>query len=206
MRQFLMMAVCAAALSLSACDTSETYPVSVTDAWAKVSSGGYSAITYGLPAGLHMAEVRASFESFPGDRTGYWKFTRKGKELGRLNVAVEGDETSSTISYSYAGGDISDEDKKSEQMIRQFSQTLLAEAIDARMENRSPDMGRKSHADAQSSAAMMGAMMKQVDKSMSDAAAQFEQADRDAAAGQAHSQVVQAKANSTKPTTDLSGY
>ena len=206
MRKFLILAACAASLSLSACDTSETYPVSVSDAWAKVSSNGYSATSYGVPAGLLMAEVRASFESFPGDRTGYWKFTRKGKELGRLNIAVEGDETSSTISYSYAAGDLSQDDKKAEQMIRQYSQTLLAEAIDAKMENRSPDMGRKSHADAQSSAAMMGAMMKQVDKSMNEAAAQFDQWDREAEAGKAHSQVIQAKSNSTKPTTDLSGY
>ena len=206
MRKYLMAAACAAALSLSACDMSENYPVSVSDAWAKVSSNGYSAISYGVPAGLQMAQIRTTFESFPGDRTGYWKFTRNGKELGRLNVAVEGDESESTISYSYAVGDIGQEDKKADQMVRQYAQTLLAEAIDAKMENRSPDMDRKKHADVQSSAAMMGTMMKDVNKSMNEAAAQFDQWDREEAASKAHSAVIQAKTNSTKPTTNLSGY
>ena len=203
MRKFLMTAACAAGLSLSACDTSETYPVSVSDAWAKVSSNGYAATSFGVPAGLLGADVRASFESFPGDRTGYWKFTRKGKELGRLNVAVEGDETSSTISYSYAGGNISEEDKKFEQMIRQYSNSLLAEAIDAKMENRSPDMGRKNQADAQTMMATVGNMMKGASDAMDEAVKKQEEAsstiEREAGA-------MSAKYNSTKPTTDLSGY
>ena len=203
MRKFLMSVACAAALCLSACDASETYPVSVSDAWAKVSSGGYSAISYGVPVGLLGANVNASFESFPGDRTGYWKFTRKGKELGRLNVAVEGDETSSTISYSYAAGDVAEEDKKVEQMIRQYSQSLLAEAIDARMENRSPDMGRKNHADAQTSMAMIGSMMKDASAAMDEA---IKKQDEDWAQVEGEAAARSAKYTSTKPTTNLSGY
>ena len=206
MRKYLMAAACAVALTLSACDTSESYKVSVSDAWVKVSSSGFAATSYGVPAGLLASDVRASFESFPGDRTGYWKFTRKGKELGRLNVAVEGDETSSTVSYSYAKGDITAEDKKAEQMVRQYSPMLIAEAMDAKFDNRTPDPDMKSAADAQSMTAMVGSMMKEVDKSMNEAVKNFDEQDRQRELSTLNSQARNARTNSTKPTTDLSNY
>lgn len=207
MRKLLIAAALAATLSLSACtESSETYPVGVSEAWSKVAGSGYSAGSFALPAGLVANQVRASFESFPGDRTGYWKFTRKGKELGRINVAVEGDEASSTVSYSYAKGDVAAEDEKAERMVRQYSQTLVAEAIDASIESRARDDNFKRHADAQSMAAMMGDMMKQVDKSMNEAVKDFDRQDREREISNINSQARNAKANSTKPSVNLKGY
>lgn len=204
MRNVMILAAFAV---LAACGgKSETYQASVSDTWSKVSSSGYSAGSYGLPAGLLGADVKASFESFPGDRTGYWKFMRKGKELGRINVAVEGDEASSTVSYSYAKGDVAAEDEKAERMVRQYSQTLVAEAIDASIESRARDDNFKRHADAQSMAAMMGDMMKQVDKSMNEAVKDFDRQDREREISNINSQARNAKANSTKPSVNLKGY
>ena len=204
MRKFLMAAVFAVALSVSACtDTSDTYKVSATDAWSKVMSNGYAASAFAVPTGLLANDVRASFESFPGDRTAYWKFTRKGKELGRINIAVEGDDASSTISYSYAKGDVADEDKKAEQMVRQYSPMLITEAMDAKFDNRQPDPNMKRVADAQSMSAMVGKMMKEANAEMDKAIADMKsgeiRSDGEAAAQSA-------KYNSTKPTTDLSSY
>lgn len=206
MRKFLTIAAVTAALALSACtERSESYQVGASEAWAKVSSAGYAAAAFGVPSGLRGADVNASFES-AADRTGYWKFTRKGKELGRLNVAVDGDETSSTVSYSYARGDVGAEDKKAEQMVRQYSQLLVVEAIDSSIEGRARDEEMKRMADAQSSAAMIGTMMKDVDKSMNEAVKRFDEQDRQREASAASAAVAKARANSAKPTTDLSQY
>ena len=203
MRKFLMTAACAAALTLSACDTKESYQVPVRDAWAKVSSNGYAAGAFGTPSGLLAQDVRASFESFPGDRTGYWKFTRKGKELGRVNFAVEGDDASSTVSYSYAQGEIAEEDKKVEQEIRKYSQRLLVEAIDSQIENRERNQKMKDMADAQTAMALMGDMMKEANASMDKAIAEMKAGEKQ---GFGELNARTAKYTSTTPTTNLTGY
>jgi hypothetical protein len=206
MRKFLMIAAAAAALTLSACtERSESYAVGASEAWSKVTGAGYAAASFGVPSGLRGADVNATFES-AADRTGYWKFTRQGRELGRLNVAVEGDETSSTVSYSYAKGNVGDEDKKAEQMVRQYSQLLVVEAIDSSIEGRARDEEMKRMADAQSSAAMIGSMMKEVDKSMNEAVKRFDAQDRQREVSAINSQARAARTNSTRPTTDLSQY
>lgn len=206
MRKFLMTAAAAVALTLSACtERSESYAIGASEAWSKLSSAGYAASAFGVPNGLRAADVNASFES-AADRTGYWKFTRNGRELGRINVAVEGDETSSTVSYSYAKGDVTDEDKKAEQMVRQYSQLLVVEAIDASIEGRARDEQMKHYADAQSSTAMIGQMMKDVDKSMNEAVKRFDEQDRQREVSRINSQARATRTNSTRPTTDLSQY
>ena len=195
------------ALALAGCGgTKESYEVPVSDTWSKVSGAAYAAAGFGVPTGLLGADVRASFESFPGERTGYWKFTRKGKELGRLNVAVEGDTSSSTVSYSYAGGDVASADQQAEKLVRQYAQPLIVEAIDSTIEGRARDEQMKRHADAQSTTAMIGQMMKDVDASMDEAVARFDEQDRDRKRRNASAAVNKARANSAKPMTDLSGY
>lgn len=195
------------ALALAGCGgTEESYAVPVSDAWSKVSSAAYSAAGFGVPVGLLGADVRASFESFPGERTGYWKFTRKGKELGRLNVAVEGDTSSSTVSYSYAGGDVATADRQAEKLVRQYAQPLIVEAIDSTIEGRARDEQMKRHADAQSTTAMMGQLFNEVDKSMNAAVASFDEQERSRKRRDANAALNKARANSAKPMTDLSGY
>ncbi len=195
------------ALALAGCGgAKESYEVPVSDAWSKVSGAAYAAAGFGVPTGLLGADVRASFESFPGERTGYWKFTRQGKELGRLNVAVEGDDSSSSVSYSYATGDVAAADEQAERLVRQYAQPLIVEAIDSTIEGRARDEAMRRHADAQSSTAMIGQMMKDVDSSMNEAVARFDEQDRQRKRSKANATVAQARTNATKPTTNLSGY
>lgn len=211
MRKHLLMAATAFTLSLSACaESGETYPVSVDEAWSKVSSSGYAASAYGLPLGLVGVNVQASFESSPGDRTAYWKFTRNGKDLGRVNVAVEGDQTSSKVSYSYVDGDVSGDNQKIGQTIRQIAQPLLVEAVDAAIENRSPEQRMKSVADAESTKQLIGHAMKEtysaIGKAQKESEKLWEQRDAEIAADQADAAAHHAQSNTAKPTTDLSSY
>lgn len=209
MRKFLMATATAVALSLSACgETSETYQVGVNDAWSKVASAGYAASSFGVPSALLGFDVRASFESTPADRTAYWVFTRKGNELGRLNVAVEGDQASSTLTYSYAAGNVSGEDEKIEQVIRQVAQPLFVEAVDATIENRSPDEKMKKSADAQSTKQLIGQAVNEtysaINKARLEAEEKWAAQDAEMAAQAAEDAAFSAQQNSGKPTTDLS--
>lgn len=202
MRKSLMTAACAVALSLSACtESSETYAVGVDDAWPKLTSAGMGAVPFAVPSGLLGADVRVAFEVIPTDRTAYWKFTRNGKELGRVNVAMEGDQTSSTVSYSYAQAELADEDMKAEQMIRQFSQSLIVEAVDAKFENRDRDQDMKNLADAQTAMTMSGQMMRDASKAMDEAVEKSKAREKESEARAAMN-----PHNATKPTTDLSKF
>lgn len=194
------------ALALAGCGgASETYQVPVSDSWSKVSGAAYAAAAFGVPVGLLGADVRASFESFPGERIGYWKFTRAGKELARLNVAVEGDEQSSSVSYSYAKGDVAAADEQAEKLVRQYAQPLIVEAVDSTIEERPRDEQLRRHADAQTTTAMMGQLFNDVDKSMNQAVARFDEQERDRKRSKANAAVRSASANATKPTMNLGG-
>ena len=207
MQRFIRLpALAALALSLAGCGgAKETYQAPVSETWSKVSSSAYAAAAFGVPVGLLGADVRASFESFPGERTGYWKFSRKGKELGRLNVAVEGDAESSTVSYNYASGDVAAADQKAEKLVRQFGQPLIVEAIDSTIEGRARDDQLRRQADAQSTTAMMGQLFNDVDKSMNAAVARFDEQERDRKRRDANAAVNKARANAAKPMVSLGG-
>lgn len=205
-RAILLPALAAVTLSLAGCGgVEESYEVPVSDAWAKVSSTAYGAASFGVPVGLAGADVRASFESFPGERTGYWKFSRKGKELGRLNVAVDGDTASSTVSYNYARGDVAAADQQAEKLVRQYAQPLIVEAIDSTIEGRARDEQMKRQADAQSTTAMMGQLFNDVDKSMNEAVASFDEQERARKRSKANKAVREARTNATKPMVSLGG-
>ena len=194
------------ALTLAGCGgAKESYEVPVSDAWAKVSGAAYAAASFGVPVGLQGADVRASFESFPGERTGYWKFSRKGKELGRLNLVVDGDVESSSLSYSYATGDVAAEDERAEKLVRQYAQPLIVEAIDSTIEGRARDEQLRRHADAQTTTAMMGQFFNDVDKSMNEAVANFDEQERARKRSKANTAVREARTNATKPMVSLGG-
>ncbi len=53
---------------------------------------------------------------------------------------------------------------------------------------------------------MIGQMMKDVDSSMNEAVARFDEQDRQRKRSKASAAVAQARTNATKPTTNLSGY
>lgn len=203
MRKLIMFAA-VAALAVSACtESSEDYKVGASEAWSKLSSAGFSIGTYGTPAGLNYVNVKPTFESFPGERTAYWKFMRDGIELGRINVVVEGDQSSSTVSMSYAKGDTSGENAKLEPLIRQYAQPLFVDAVDAAIEGRPREEGMKSMADVQSATQTSGQMMNEtwgkMGKHKAEAKEQLRRVQGDVAAQTAQH-------TSTRPTTSLSSY
>lgn len=203
MRKLIILAA-SAALALSACtESSETYAIGASQAWSKLSSAGYSIGTYGMPAGLKSVDVSSTFQSFPGERTAYWKFTRKGTELGRINVVVEGDDASSTVSMSYAKGDVSGENAKLEPLIRQFAQPLFVDAVDAQIEGRPREEGVKSMADVQSMTQTSGQMMNETWAKMGDRKKEAKEMMRQVEGEVA---VKTSQQTSTRPTTSLSGY
>ena len=201
MRRLMMFA---AALALAACtESSEDYPVGASEAWSKISSAGYSIGSYGTPAGLLYVDVKPTFESFPGERTAYWKFMRKGVELGRINVVVEGDQASSTVSMSYAKGDTSGDNAKLEPLIRQFAQPLFVDAVDAAIEGRPREEDMKSMADVQSATQTSGQLM---DETWGKVAESKKEAREKLDAAVADAQARTTQYSSTRPTTDLRSY
>ena len=203
MRKLTILAACAA-LALSACtESSETYPIGASQAWSKLMSAGSSIGTYGMPSGLMSVGVRPTFQSFPGDRTAYWKFMRKGTELGRINLVVEGDEASSTVSMSYAKGNVAGDDAKLEPLIRQFAQPLFVDAVDAQIEGRAREEGMKSMADAQSMTQTSGMMMNDMWGKMGERKKEAKEMMRQV---QGEVAVQTSQHTSTRPTTSLSGY
>lgn len=203
MRKLTILAA-AAALALSACtESSETYQIGASQAWSKLSSASYAIGTYGMPMGLKSVDVRPTFESFPGERTAYWKFMRNGTELGRINLVVEGDDTSSTVSMSYAKGNVSGEDAKLEPLLRQYARHLFVEAVDAEIEGRPREEGMKSMADMQSMTQTSGQMMNETFGSMSKRRAESREQLRQV---QGEVAVQTAQHTSTRPTTSLRSY
>ena len=203
MRKLTILAACAA-LALSACtESSETYPIGASQAWSKLMSAGSSIGTYGMPSGLMSVGVRPTFQSFPGDRTAYWKFMRKGTELGRINLVVEGDEASSTVSMSYAKGNVAGDDAKLEPLIRQFAQPLFVDAVDAQIEGRAREEGMKSMADAQSMTQTSGMMMNDMWGKMGERKKEAKEMMRQVEGEVA---VQTSQHTSTRPTTSLSSY
>lgn len=166
MRRTMIPVLTALALSLAACGgTKESYPISVSDAFSKLSSAGYAAGGYALPGVLSGMDVSVSFQSFP-DRTANWKFTHKGKELARINASVEGDAEASTITYDYVEGEGAAEAPKLAAAVEAYSRKLLLEGMDAQFEGRPMDLAMKENANAQMTQAMIGDMMQSAAKAM----------------------------------------
>lgn len=204
MRNILLVAACSLALTLTACtETSESYTIGSSDAYSKLAGSGYSGGIYPLPNGLSATKVKLDFEATPTDQTAYWKFTRNGKELGRINAVVEGDATSSTISYSYAKGEGAGADEKLERLVRTYMPMLISETIDAKIEDRAIDAKMRNHADAMISAATIGNMMNDVDTSLDKYVRESDERERES---KARAAVNNARYNGAKPTTDLSQY
>ena len=200
----LMTLAAAAALSLAGCtESSEDYKIGASEAWSKLSSAGYSIGSYATPAGLLYVQVKPTFESFPGERTAYWKFMREGVELGRINVVVEGDQQSSTVSMSYAKGDTSGDNAKLEPLIRQYAQPLFVDAVDAAIEGRERESSVKEMADVQSATQTSGMMMKETFGQMGKQRAEAKEAMRQME-GRVAAQTAQY--SSTRPTTNLKSY
>ncbi len=182
MRLALLPALTVAVLALAGCGgTKETYPMPVGDAFSRLSSAGYAASGYALPGALSAMDVKVSFQSFP-DRTANWKFTHKGKELARIEAAVDGDAESGTVTYHYVDGEGASEFPKLASAVDAYSRKLLLEGMDAQFEGRPMDQALKQEANAQMARAMIGEMMQGAAKAMEvsdEQRATWDQQDRD---------------------------
>ena len=200
LKMMTLASACALALTLSACtERSQSYKVSSADAYSTLAGAGYADGIYPLPSGLIAMNVAMSFEAIPTDQTAYWKFTRDGQEIARVNAVVEGDGASSKISYSYAPGAGAGANEKLERLIKQYMPPLIDEAVDAKIERRPIDRAMKSQADALTLASNASSMMR-------SASAAMDKAVTDQEAGHAGSEAASAKYDSTKPSTDLSKF
>ncbi|HET9354691.1 MAG TPA: hypothetical protein VFO42_00850 [Sphingomicrobium sp.] len=210
MRMMRYPALAALALALAGCGgTKETYAVPVGDTFAKLSSAGYAAGGYALPGVLSGMDVKVAFQSF-SDRTANWKFTHKGKELARIEAAVEGDSESSTVSYQYVEGEAAGEFPKLASAVDAFSRKLLLEGMDAQLEGRPMDEAKKADANAQMARAMIGDMMQGAAKAMEvsdEQRATWDRQDREheERVARAHDERVREYSNrATQPSMQLS--
>jgi hypothetical protein len=202
MRKFSTAGACLLAMTLSACDgTSEAYAVGSSDAYYTLSESGYSRGIYPLPAGLAAMKVDLTFGTAPTDQTAYWKFTRDGKEIGRVNALVDGDATSSTISYNYARGDA--DEVKLERLVHQFMPQLISETVDAKIENRAYDAKLRDYADTMTAMATIKTTILNASAAMDKA---VKESDERLISYRAQAGVDSARRSSAKPTTDLSDY
>ena len=210
MRLAFLPAVTALALALAGCGgTKETYPIPVSEAFSKLSSAGYAAGGFALPGVLSAMDVNVSFQAFP-DRTANWKFTHKGKELGRVEAAVEGDLESSTVSYHFMPGEAASEFPKLASAVDSYSRKLLLEGMDAQLDGRPMDEAMKADANAQLARAMIGDMMKGAAKAMEisdEQRATWDRQDREheeRVARMGDERVREFSAQATRPSVQLS--
>ena len=198
--RFTMLA--AAMAVLAGCGSSESYDVGASQAYSKVLGAAMSESIATLPVGLTANDVSVRFQSIPTDRTAYWLYTKGGKEIGRVNVAVEGDEASSTVSYNYAEGEGAGEFDKIARQVKQHMPMLVTEAVDATIEARPVDAELKKNADKLTMMALMGDMMNDASSAMDQAVREQEQRSR---MRDAERSVSSAPSTSTQPMMDLDG-
>lgn len=196
--RFTMLA--AAMAVLAGCGSSESYDVGASQVYSKVLSAAMSDSIATLPVGLSANNVSVRFQSIPTDRTAYWLYTKGGKEIGRVNVAVEGDEGSSTVSYNYAEGEGAGEFDKIARQVKQHMPMLVAEAVDANIEARPVDGELKKNADKLTMMALMGDMINGASSAMDEAVRKQEERSR---MRDAERSVSTSQQTATQPMMDL---
>ena len=191
--------LCAAAMCLTACG-GEKYPVPAAQAFDTLSSVGTPTGVSPLPAGL--TGVSVSFDSLPSDSQARWRFSRDGSDIGAIVAKVEASgDKASTVTLSYVDGTALDGEGNNHQvrgMIQNAMKPLIAEAIDARFENRPFDMALYRQISATTAATNIGGMMKEASDSMDKAIAK-QNAERAQSAAQPNNPYA-----ATEPSTDLS--
>lgn len=196
--RFTMLA--AAMAVLAGCGSSESYDVGASQVYSKVLSAAMSDSIATLPVGLSANNVSVRFQSIPTDRTAYWLYTKGGKEIGRVNVAVEGDEGSSTVSYNYAEGEGAGEFDKIARQVKQHMPMLVAEAVDANIEARPVDGELNKNADKLTMMALMGDMINGASSAMDEAVRKQEERSR---MRDAERSVSTSQQTATQPMMDL---
>jgi hypothetical protein len=163
-----IFSIAAAALLLAACG-GEQYPVPAAQAYASLASLGTPPGLYPLPGPLDKIGVR--FEAVPGANAVQWLFTHDGDDLGRIVATVAGSGKGSAVTIDYADGNAPDgnwHNKEAREQIEAAVRGLVAEAVDARLENRQFNMALRDQAEATVTSAMIGGVMGDVATRMKD--------------------------------------
>ncbi|MEO6580505.1 MAG: hypothetical protein ABIN83_05080 [Sphingomicrobium sp.] len=196
---FKMILLGTAALSLTACG-GEKYAVPASEAYQTLSSIGTPTGVSPLPAGL--SGVSVSFDTPPSDSQARWRFSHDGSDIGSIiaTVAPSGDKAS-VVSLTYAEGTAPDsewQNRNVRTILKGSMQSLIAEAIDSRFDQRPFDMELYRKVSVATLQSNIGGIMKDVSSSMDKEIAR--RAERDA--------MSDAQANNpytaTKPAVDLS--
>ena len=192
----------ASALLLAGCG-GEDYPVPAAEALDTLMSLGTPAGLYPLPVGIE--EVAVDFQQVPEHNAVKWKFSHQGDDLATIfaQVKPKGD-AASNVTVSYVEGTAPDDKWRNGNvrgLLKRQVQQLVVEAVDAKFERRPFDKALRARVSAETAAASVGAMFKEVDASMDAWVAQEKQEKRESAARAAMHQN-----SAAKPMTDLSKY
>ncbi len=202
MRHFRLCLLAMTSLFVAGCDQSESYQVGASQAYGKVLAAAYASGISPLPTGLAANGVQVRFNSIPTDRTAYWSFVKDGKELGRVNVAVTGDDASSEVSFNYADGDGASSSDAVARQVKQHMPVLVTEAVDASIESRPVNKDLVLTADNLTALALMGNVMNDASSAMDRAMKEQEERSR---LRDAEISVSTAQHTSTQPMMDLDG-
>lgn len=185
---------------LSACG-GETYDVPLSTAYSTLSSIGTPSVVSSLNSA--MGGIGVNFQSIPADNRVEWVFGQDGKEIARVIAQAEADgDQASKVQMWYVEGSAADEGRiaKVRPLIRDKVKRILVDAVDSRFENRPMDDKLANQMQREVMMASAGDMMKDVHASMDEAAARFDQADReDAYRAQSSTH------GATAPSVNLSG-
>lgn len=191
-----------AALLLTSCG-GETYPIAPTAAFEALSGIGTPSGLDPLPGGL--SPVSVNFEAVAADNAVQWLFSHDGDDIGRIvaQVTPEGDEAS-TVSVYYLEGKAPDENWRNgsaRNLIENYIQRLVVEAVDSTLESRPMDEAIKMDVLMKVSTASMSSMMKDVSASMDEHIANEKAAEKEMEARAATNPYA-----ATRPSTDLSKF
>jgi hypothetical protein len=193
----------ASALLLAGCG-GEEYPVPASEAFATLQSVGTPTGLYPLPIGVE--DVSVNFSTVPEKNFVRWNFTHEGDDLGTIFAQVEPNgDNSSIVKVSYADGAAPDEkwrNGKVRGLLERQIQRLVVEAVDSKLEQRPFDTALRANVSAETAAASMGELFKEVTASRDEFIENEAQRERESESRRA----AYNPADAAKPMTDLSKY
>ncbi|GAA3999083.1 hypothetical protein GCM10022211_06220 [Sphingomonas humi] len=185
---------------LSACG-GEKYEVPVTTAYQTLTSVGTPTALAPITGAMG---VVSNFQATPDDSRVEWKFTKEGKDVGRIIAkATASGDAASKIQLWYEEGSAADEGaiSKARPLVRDKLKRVLWEAVDSRMDNRPADAALVQQIQIEVTASYAGEMMKQANSGFDAAIAEHRKDQMDTAYRQQSS-----TAAATQPSMNLSGY
>ena len=201
----LLMLIGATALLLAGCGGGEEYPVPASEAFSTLSGMSYTPVLSSMPPGLQ--NVSVSFETLPAENAVRWSYSHDGEDLAQIVATVDpSGDAASEVTIDYIEGSAPDgnwSNGKARRQIKSGVKRLVAEAVDAKMENREFDMALRDQVNTEVYVAMMGTMM-------TDASAAMDKVAKNPRTGPRRThgpkKVFTDPYNKAAPTTDLSKF